>query len=99
MKVNKLAKNFENWFGDDKPNASLTHWNEDGDFSNHVYEIKNIRKKNGRYILRTNLIEKDFLQEISDDPIICHRIGCVEPPIIDQANFFIDSLSNIGVDC
>ena len=41
--MKKLADGFDDIFFDSKPNASLTHWDDDG-FHNHVYEIKSIKE-------------------------------------------------------
>ena len=91
MKMNRFAKNFKVMFDDDddKPNASLTHWDEDG-FHNHMYEIMSIKKKNGKFYIHTDLLENTYLSSALNDLPMCQGIGCVKPPIIPQANFFVD---------
>ena len=90
MKMKRFAKDFDKMFGKDKPNASLTHWDEEGGFHNHVYEIEEITKKKGRYILKTDLDESTYLNTVIGEEPRCKAIGCVQPPVIDQANFFLD---------
>ncbi len=86
LSMKNFAQNFNEIFGDDKPNASLTHWDLDGNFYNHVYEIKGIKKRNGKYILKSDLLESDFTEALP----LSKDQGSYEPPVIEQANFFVD---------
>ena len=93
IKMKHFAKDFEAMFGDDMPNSSLTHWNMNGDFKNHVYEIVGIKKSKGKYIVKTDLLNEDYIKKVSnannsDDP---STIGMPNPFAVGQGNFFIDS--------
>ena len=94
MSMKKLANGFDNIFFDSRPNASLTHWDDDG-FHNHIYEIKSInRRKNGTYSMKTNLLESALSENFADDQIVCSKGDkCIEPHVIEEANFFIDSIT------
>ena len=94
MSMKDLVNEFDAIFFDSKPNASLTHWDEDG-FHNHVYEIKSInRRKGGSYRMKTNLLGADFYENFADDQIVCSKGDeCIEPSVIEEANFFIDSVT------
>ena len=56
LSMKPFANDFNDLFGDDKPNASLTSWQE-GEFHNHAFEIYSIKRKNGQYHLKTDLLE------------------------------------------
>ena len=86
MSIKNFAKNFDEIFGDDKPNASLTHWEVNGNFYNHVYKINSIDKRNGKYFLKSDLIESDF----NDTLNLSQGLASTEPRIIREANFFVD---------
>ena len=100
MKIKSFARKFDEFFGDDKPNASMTYWNKSGDFNNHVYEIEGIRKEKGRYHIKTSLLEEDLYQTTSNqsDSDGSDKSSIADSFSINQANFFIDStpLSNTG---
>ena len=86
MSIKNFAKNFDEIFGDDKPNASLTHWEANGSFHNHVYKINSIKKRKGKYILKSDLIESDFNDTLNPS----QELAPTEPPVIKEANFFVD---------
>ena len=65
--MNKFANSFDTMFGDDKPNASLTHWDMNGKFNNHVHEIVKIKKKGSKYTIKTNLLETKYYN-------LCHLL-------------------------
>ena len=88
MKMDRLSKYFNKMFGDDKPNASVTYWDQDGNFNNHVYEIEGIKKRKGKYILRTDLIEDEITNSTASNA-----------SVIEQANFFVDNFwTDLGHD-
>ena len=47
-------------FGEDKPNASLTHLT-DGKFYNGFFEVRSIKKRNKKYHIKTDLLLKDHV--------------------------------------
>ena len=90
-----FTKNFKNMFGDDLPNASLTHWT-DKQFYNGVFEIESIKKKKGKFFIKTNTLLDDHSSgAMAHDPILMEMAGLVESSeatnVIKQANFFIDA--------
>ena len=91
--MKKFVKSFDEVFGNDKPNASATYWDNDGDFINHVYEISGIRRKAEKYIMKTNLLHEVYIDTVlsgnHDDSL--NISGIPNPYSIAEANFFIDS--------
>ena len=95
--IKKFARNFKRMFGDGKPNASLTHWT-DGKFYNGVFEIKSIKKKNGKYHIKTDSLLKDHLTgAMAHEPLLGKMSALMDQSaatkVIAQASFFIDSSS------
>ena len=68
--IKKFARNFRRVFGDDKPNACLTHCT-DGRIYNGVFKIKSIRKRNGEYHVKTDSLFKDQIaRAMEHDPAL-----------------------------
>ena len=86
-----FANDFNDLFGDDKPNASLTSWQE-GEFHNHAFEIYSIKRKNGQYHLKTDLLEGTYLDVVLANEQRCQGIGCIKHTAIDQVSFFLDPI-------
>ena len=93
LSMKKFVKSFGEVFGNDKPNASATYWDNDGDFINHVCEISGIRRKGKKYIIKTNLLHEVYIDTVlsgnHDDSL--NISGIPNPYSIAEANFFIDS--------
>ena len=90
-----FAKNFDNMFGDDLPNASLTHWT-DKQFYNGVFEIESIKKKKDKFYIKTDTLLEDHSNgAMAHDPNLMGMAGLAESSqatdVIKQANFFIDA--------
>ena len=95
--IKKFARNFKKMFGDDKPNASLTHWT-DGKFYNGVFEIKSIKKRSGKYHIKTDSLLKDQITgAMGHAPTQVEMSLLMDESaatkVIKQASFYIDSSS------
>ena len=93
LTMKKFVNSYDTIFGGGKPNASVTHWDMKGKFNNHAYEILGIKKKGNKYIVRTDLLQEDYIDEVAfdGDNNDSGAVGIPNPFSIAQANFFIDS--------
>ena len=95
--MQKLSKNFKRMFGDDLPNASLTHWT-DGNFYSGVFRIKSIKKRNKKYHIKTDSFLKDQITgAMGHDPVLIKMSALMEESaatkVISQASFYLNSSS------
>ena len=95
IKMKHFARDFDDMFGENKPNASLTHWSGER-FHNHGLEIESIKKRKGQYIIKTNLTEYNYINAVvpSVDSSDAEIVGIPNPFSLGSASFFIDSNSS-----
>ena len=92
IKMKRFVRDFDEMFGDDKPNASLAYWDANNNFKNHVYEIQGIKKRNHRYIINTDLNGEYYDKVINtSNSKGLENVEILDPSLINQASFFVDS--------